>query len=188
MSDQPFYPIGRSWRPASVVVAIMIMLALVGVGLTTARVAAAPRYWMALVPVYGLLCIFTAWARARHDPKVSRPGILRQVFHWLGIAAALLLDFTIRQTGEETAAAASYNALLLLSVGCYLAGVHLEWLFAVVGGLLMLALIVVVKADQYVWLIFVAGGLAIAAMFGFRFLIARSRKSKAPATMPPVSS
>jgi hypothetical protein len=59
------------------------------------------------------------------------------------------------------------NAMLLLALGCYLAGVHFEWLFVLVGILLTLALLVVVKADQYVWLIFVVGGLAVAAMLAF---------------------
>ena len=176
---QPFYPIGRSWKPAVVVVVIMIVLALIGVALTSAEVAVAPTYWMWLVPVYGVLCVFTAWVRARHDPKVERPSIFRQVFHWLGIAAALGLDFLIRTAGQETAGAAGNYALLLLALGCFLAGVHLEWLFAVVGGLLMLALVVVVEAKEYVWLIFVAGGLFVAALIGVRWLMYKREISKA---------
>jgi hypothetical protein len=169
--QQPFYPIGRSWKPATVVVVIMIVAALIGVALTSAEVSYAPSYWIWLVPVYGILCVFTAWVRARHDLKVERPSILRQVFHWLGIAAALGLDFLIRSAGQETASAAGNYALLLLALGCFLAGVHLEWLFAIVGGLLMLALVVVVEAKEYVWLIFVAGGLFVAALIGVRWLL-----------------
>jgi len=170
------YATSRSWRLPGVVVVIMIVLALVGVALTSSKNALAPRFWIVLVPTYGVLCVATAWDRARRDPGFRMPGILRQVFHWVGIGVALWLSVFIRRTGEETVTAASDNALLLLALGCFLAGVHLEWLFAIVGVLLMLALIIVVEAEQYVWLIFVASGIVIAGLLVFRRLIAKSRK------------
>jgi hypothetical protein len=169
--NRSVYPTARSWKIPAVVVVIMIVLALVGVALTTSKNDWAPRYWMTLVPIYGVLCVATAWDRGRRDPAFRRPAVLKQVFHWLGIAIALWLGFFIRRTGEETLLAASDNALLLLALGCFLAGVHLEWLFAAVGALLMLALIVVVEAEQYVWLIFVVSAILIAALLGVRRLL-----------------
>ena len=174
--DKSRYAVARPWKFPGVVVVIMIVLALVGVSLTSAKNELASRYWMALVPVYGLLCVATAWDRGRRDPGFRRPGILTQVFHWLGIGVALWLGFFIRRSGEETLIAASDNALLLLGLGCFLAGVHLEWLFAVVGMLLMLSLIIVVKAEQYVYLIFVISAVVIAAMLFVRRLLARSHR------------
>jgi hypothetical protein len=141
----------------------MVLLALLGVGLTTSSSSAAPVYWVSLVPVFGGLCIGTAWSRARHGGFDS-PMVVRQLFHWLGIGAALGMDFYIRGTGEESSMGAGLNAMLLLALGCYLAGVHLDWLFAAVGVLLTLALIILTKADQYLWLIFVVGGVSVVAM------------------------
>jgi hypothetical protein len=141
----------------------MVLLALLGVGLTTSSSSAAPVYWVSLVPVFGGLCIGTAWSRAQHG-GFDRPMVVRQLFHWLGIGAALCLDFYIRGTGEESGTGAGLNALLLLALGCYLAGVHLDWLFAAVGVLLTLALVILTKADQYLWLIFVVGGVSVVAM------------------------
>jgi len=169
----PLFPISRSWKVASVVGIIMIVLALLGVGLTTTSPAAAHAFWIALVPIYGALCVGTAWERARNDPRALRPSVFRQVLHWVGIAVAIGLDFIISSTGEETRTASGYNALLLLALGCYLAGIHLEWFFVIVGVLLSLTLIVVVKAKKYVWLIFIPGGLAVAAMFLFRWLLGK---------------
>jgi len=171
------YASARSWKFPSVVVMIMIVLALVGVALTSSKSDLASRYWMALVPIYGVLCVATAWDRGRRDPGFRRPGVLSQIFHWLGIGAALWLSSFIRRSGEETVIAASDNALLLLALGCFLAGVHLEWLFAVAGALLMLALVIVVEAEQYVWLIFVVSGFVVAAILVVRRLFARSHKA-----------
>lgn len=169
------FPLARSWKIASVVAAIMVLLAMLGVGLTYAASSAAPTYWISLVPIYGLLCVSFAWARARYEHGLHRPVVIRQVFHWLGIGVALGLDFYIRGTGEESNTAAGMNALLLLALGCYLAGVHLEWLFIVVGLLLTGALVTVTKAEQYFWLIFIVGGVAVAAMLALGWYLSKAQ-------------
>lgn len=81
----------RSLQIAFGVALLMILLAMIGVGLTTTNRAAAPKYWLSLVPVYGLLCVVVAWVRKRH----GAPGrvIVRQVLQWLVIATAIYLDF-----------------------------------------------------------------------------------------------
>jgi hypothetical protein len=178
------FPFHRSWTVATSVAAAMVLLALIGVGLTTTNSAFASTYWVALVPVFGLLCIGTAWLRIEEGQRVNRVAMVRQLFHWLGTAVALGLDFYIRGTGQETGVAAGLNALLVLALGCYLAGIHLEWLFIPVGLLLTLTLVIVAEADQYLWLVFVVGGLTIAAMFGLHWLMIRGRHA-APATAGP---
>jgi hypothetical protein len=184
-AHESLFAVPHAWKVASVVAIVMVLLALLGVGLSTTSSSSAPAYWISLVPIYGLLCIATAWARARHTKSLLRPVVVRQLFHWLGIGVALGMDFFIHGTGQETGTASGLNALLLLALGCYLAGVHFEWLFTVVGVLLTLALFCVAKADQYVWLIFVVGAAAIAAMLIVQWLLSRERFRKAaPGKLP----
>jgi hypothetical protein len=171
-----------------IVAAVMLLLALVGVGLTTSDRDIASTYWVILVPVYGLLCVGTAWYHSGPGRTFSRIAVARQVLHWLGIGVALWLDFMLRRSGEETGVAAGLTALLILALGCFLAGVHLEWMFAVVGALLTLTLILVTKADQYLWLMFVLGGAALACMVGFRWMVHRSGARKRAAALHPVSA
>jgi hypothetical protein len=156
------FAIPRTWKVGAIAGIIMVLLALLGIGLTTTNSSVAPTYWISLVPLYGVLCVVTAWRR--HDKHLESREVVRQVLHWVGIGVALALDFYIRGTGVETGIAAGLNAVLLLALGCFLAGIHLDWLFMLVGVLLGAALVVVAKADQYLWLMFVVGGLAIAAM------------------------
>src|SRR5262245_5641259 len=179
----PPFSFSRSWKVGSVVAAVMVLLALLGVGLTTSNRSIASTYWMSLVPVYGLLCVGTAWVRARHEGGLPWAAVLRQVLHWLGIAGALALDFAIRETGEEAGRSAGLNALLLLALGCYLAGIHLEWHFAIVGILLTLAPVLLAKAEQYMWLFFVIGIAAAAALLGWRWLLAKVRARKSPGSL-----
>jgi hypothetical protein len=164
------FVVPRTWKVGAIAAIIMVMLALLGIGLTTTNASVAPTYWISLVPLYGVLCIFTAW---RHrDKHLERREVIRQVLHWVGIGTALALDFFIRGTGVETGVAAGLNAVLLLALGCFLAGIHLEWLFILVGLLLGASVVVVAKADQYLWLMFVVGALAIAAIVIYGWVLA----------------
>jgi hypothetical protein len=170
---QDMLPVHRSWKVAGVIAGIMVFLTLVGVALTTTSRSSAPPYWISLAPIFGVLCVGTAWFRHRHAAGLRREEVIRQILHWLAIAVALGLDFVVRNTGEETAKAAALNAMLLLALGCFLAGVHLEWHFAIVGVLLGLSMITVAKAEQYIWLTLVVVGLAVAALFGLSWLLRR---------------
>jgi hypothetical protein len=174
-SPQSDFTIPPSWKVGAIAAIIMVLLALLGVGLTTTNSSVAPTYWISLVPLYGALCVFTAWRR--HDKQLERREVIRQVLHWVGIGVALALDFFIRGTGVETGVAAGLNAVLLLALGCFLAGIHLDWLFVLVGLLLGASLVVVAKADQYLWLMFVVGGLAIAAMVLYGWVLGPKLKS-----------
>ena len=114
--------IGRRYKVGAAVAVLMIALALVGVGLTTTDRATARRYWMCLVPAYGVLCIVTAWFRSRQGAALGVGAVVHQMLHWLTITAAVGLDFWISGTGEQAGGAGGFNALLLLAVGCVLAG------------------------------------------------------------------
>lgn len=161
----------RAWIMVTAAAVLMVLLALLGVGLTTTNRPMARTYWMVLVPVYGVLCVVTALIRGRHDPAANRYMVARQFFHWLGVAIALALTFLIQGAGEESSQAAGLNALLLLAAGCYLAGVHLELQFVVVGLFLTLIMVIVARFEQYMWLIFLIGGVLIAALGAMWWLL-----------------
>jgi hypothetical protein len=171
------FRIQPGWKVAAVAALIMVLLALVGIALTTSTdYHVASIYWISLVPFYGLLCVATAWRR--HGKQFDRKEMVRQGLHWVAIGAALALDFLLRSSGEETGVAAGLNAMLLLALGCILAGIHFEWLFVVVGLLLTAALVFVVKAEQYLGLTLIVGGLAIAAMLAYIWLLGPRHSSK----------
>jgi hypothetical protein len=130
-APEPTFVIPVSWKAAMAAAVIMVVLALVGVGLANTDPRFVETYWICLVPVYGLLCVATAWRKA--GKVYGGRAILTQFLHWLGIALAVAVDYWVRGSAVETGTAAGLNAMLLLALGCYLAGVHLEPLFAVVG-------------------------------------------------------
>ena len=73
-------------------------------------------------------------------------------------------DLGVERRGEQTALSASLNSLLLLALGCYLAGVHMEWLFMLAGALLTLILVVFIIGEQYLPFLFGVGVVIIVLM------------------------
>ncbi len=147
-----------SFTVSAVLAAIMMGLALLGAGVTLADVTWAEKYWLTLVPVFGLICIGAAWSRTRALDST----VIRQVLHWLAVAVVIAANFSFfRRTGEQTSLATGLSTLLILSLGCLLAGIHLEWMFALVGLLLLAIAIVISVAQEYMALVFLIGALLI---------------------------
>jgi hypothetical protein len=137
----------------------MIVLALIGAGATFANVSWAEKYWLWLVPVFGLICTAAAWMRTGTLDRT----VLRQVLHWLAVGVTIAIDFSFfRRTGEQTSITTSLNSLLFLALGCLLAGIHLEWSFALVGVLLLATAVVIAVAQEYMALVIVLALLLIA--------------------------
>jgi hypothetical protein len=148
----------------------MILLAMVGAAVTLADAAWARTYWLALVPIFGVMCTIAAWDDARAVDRM----VVRQILHWLSVGLAIMLDFNFLQArGEQTAAATGLSSLLILGLGCLLAGIHLDWLFAVVGLLLLLMVALVSIAQEYLALVFLLGVLIIALLLGAQWLARR---------------
>ena len=154
--------------PPGIMAGLMALLALIGTGVTVADASWARTWWLSLVPVYGVLCVFTAW----HRTGQLTGTVIRQILHWLSVAAAIALDFTLLRRGEQPAAGAGLSSLLILALGCLLAGIHLEWLFALVGLLLLAIFAVVSVAQQYVTIVFLVAA-AAALVFAAYWAIKR---------------
>jgi hypothetical protein len=159
----PAYATGRRFVSTHgvVIAVIMTLLAILGAAVTMAEAAWAGRYWLFLVPVYGLLCVITAWY---HTGAFSE-SVGRQILHWLCVGVAITVDSAyLHGSGQQTATATGLTSLLILALGCLLAGVHLEWLFALVGLLLLLIVVIVAAFQEYLTLVFVIGALVIVAV------------------------
>ncbi len=142
--------------PPGIMAGVMALLALVGTGIALADASWARTYWLTLVPIYGTLCVLAAW----YSTGQFTGSVIRQILHWLSVAAAIALDFTLLRRGEQAAAGSGLSSLLILALGCLLAGIHLEWLFALVGLLLLAIFAIVSTAQQYVTIAFLIAAAA----------------------------
>lgn len=169
MSDTPRPGIG-AWLLRDLPYAAMLAFALGGLVLTSFRGASTYYYWMALAPIYALICVASGWRQL--DTGSERLQLaLTQVLHWLGILAAMWLMFLPQVRGIENDNATSLSLLILLALGTFLAGVHARvWRICIVGAFLAVAVPAVAWIQESAVLLLVVALLVVAAAVGFWFL------------------
>ena len=116
--------------------AVALVLTLLGVAYTSITKRPTIGYWEFLVPVTGLVCIWSGW-RYTHDKKTQLRLIWTQVAHWLTFFAAMNLLLLPSVQEMLNADATGLAVLLLLALGTFVAGVHIPALEVCILGFVM---------------------------------------------------
>jgi hypothetical protein len=151
-------PTASSTPAAGPAVQELVLLALlafstIGVAISQVSPANAFRYWMVMVPVFGAVSLFSGWSSARAGGMTAGGVVRRQILHWAGLAVAVCLVFLLQKTGRMGEADAGTVTLLSLSLATFLAGVHFDWRYCVVGALLAAAVAAIAVLSNFLWLI-----------------------------------
>jgi hypothetical protein len=152
------------WRERVITDCVMLLLSLVGVGITDWAPKNAWQYWSYLVPVFGIICIVEMWRARRPDERHIHMAMLRrQILHWLGLMACIYLVFTFVRMGRVSAENAGLVNLMMLALTMFLEGVHFDWMYLVVGLVLGVFAASAAYLEQYIlfWMLPVAAAAAI---------------------------
>lgn len=150
----------------------MLGLALVAMAGTMSQETGAWELWIALLVVYGGTSIVWTWQRAKRDGRPRWPLVRSQFLHWIAVAAGYFVLLLFERTEIISREAAADVALVLLALGCFLAGVHFEWTFILLGIVLTVMAISMAYVEQYVvWLVM----LPVAALAVWIFLLRHRR-------------
>jgi hypothetical protein len=157
----------RKLAVEEIILVVLLTLSAVGIAISEILPRAAFGYWLAMVPVFGGISLFAGWSRAR-EQGMTAVGVLRdQLLHWIALAAAVCLVFLFEVTGRMSSEDAALVALLALALTTFLAGVHFDWRYCVVGALLAAAVAAVAVLKEFLWVIVIAA-VAVAAFFVYR--------------------
>jgi hypothetical protein len=130
---------GKAWL-RELPYGIVLVLTLLGVAYTSFTRRPATGYWEFLVPVTGLVCIWSGW-RYAPDKSARFRLIWTQAAHWLAFFAAMNLLLLRDVQNMLNADATGLAILLLLALGTFVAGIHIPaWEVCVLG--LVMALFV----------------------------------------------
>ncbi|MFO1079042.1 MAG: hypothetical protein U1E23_00235 [Reyranellaceae bacterium] len=158
------------WLLRDLPYAAMLVFALGGLVLTSFRSTTTYYYWMALAPVYALICVASGWKELETGGERWQLA-LTQALHWLALLAAMWLMFLPQVRGIENDNATSLSLLVLLGLGTFLAGVHARvWRICIVGAFLALAVPAVAWIQESAMLLLVVALLAVAVVAGFWWL------------------
>ena len=162
------------------IVVVLMLLAIVGVGITYLAPDKMYPYWLIMVPVFGCACIVLEWSRAR-DKGLSWWAIIKdQLLHWFGVLVAIYLVYQLRKTEVLSNANSTLVILLILSLATYLAGIHLGWRLYVIGVFLCAIFILATFLKAYMWVLIVTGVLLIGGYIYWRVKSTKNKSASGP--------
>jgi hypothetical protein len=115
---------------------VVLILTLLGVAYTSFTRRPTTGYWEFLVPVMGVVCIWSGW-RYAHDKMAQLRLIWTQAVHWLAFFAAMNLLLLPSVQRMLNADATGLAILLLLALGTFVAGIHIPALEVCILGFVM---------------------------------------------------
>ena len=169
------------WRERAITDCVMLVLSLIGVGITDWAPQHAWKYWSYLVPVFGLICIVEMWRARRPDERHVHGVMLRkQILHWLGLMACVYLVFTFVKIGLVSAEIAGLVNLMMLALTMFLAGVHFDWTYLLVGLVLGAFAASAAYVEQYLlfWMLPVAAVAAVIIIWRWKIYPMRQEKKR----------
>lgn len=145
--------------------AALVLLALAFAGIAASDVSAAGTqgYWTLITVIFALAAFAIDWQHSGRDFRGSR-STLRLGLHWLGVFAAIQLVYVFIASGRLANADTGLVNGLILALGTFLCGVHVNWRLMVLGLALGLATGTVAYVEQYLWVLLGLAVLAIAAL------------------------
>jgi hypothetical protein len=131
----------------------LVVLSLIGVGITDFSPARSYWYWFAMAPIFAGACLVMEWSQARREGTTWLNIVRTQLFTWLGLLAAIQVVFLLLRSGRLTYESTGLVILLLLALTTFIAGIHLGYQLCLLGGFLGVTLMMVAYLEQYVWVI-----------------------------------
>jgi len=133
-------------------VALLLLLASLGIGVTDFSTRYGFWYWTLMVPVFGLVSLLSATAKAHDDGRSVPVELKNQLLHWGGAFVAVQIVFILEAQGRFNNADTGLAALMALALASFLAGVHGDWRFMLVGVLLATATAGAAFVEQFLWM------------------------------------
>jgi hypothetical protein len=132
----------------------LMALSAVGIGVTNFMPVQSFWYWAAMVPVFGAVSIYMGWSKARRRGEGVSRIIRVQLLHWIGLLAAVgLIYLLFEPAGRINNNQLAFISLLALALATFLAGVHFDWRFMIIGIVLGACVAGAAFVEQFMWMI-----------------------------------
>jgi hypothetical protein len=161
----------RSSTIGEIILYGLIILSVIGAGISQISASAGSTYWLAMVPIIAAATIYIEWARVRWEGVRWLTLLRTQLYHWGSLLGAVELVNMLSYFGRITNEAVSFVTLLLVAQTTFLIGVYVDWRFAVVALFQILCMIVLAYLATYIWVVLVVaiGIIALGIYFHRKF-------------------
>lgn len=140
----------RSTSPSALYF-LWAVIALIGFALVDFQAELVPEYWAVAAPAGFLASAYLGWRHARRIGQASASDGRRYLLHWGAVLAVVALAVLLGTNRAMPSATLHTVILLLLALGYFTAGLHLDRAFLWVGFLMGAGSIVVTMVSPYAW-------------------------------------
>jgi hypothetical protein len=130
---------------------VWAVIVVIGFSLIDFRPEAVPTYWTVAGPAGFLISAYLGWRHARRIGQASSADGKRHVLHWGAVLVAIALAVVLGVSGALPSGTLNTVILLLLALGYFTAGLHLDRSFLWVGLLMGAGSVVVTFVSTYAW-------------------------------------
>lgn len=149
---------------------ILLALSAIGTGVTNVWPVKSFWYWAVMVLIFGASSIYIGWSKARKRGEGVTRIIRIQLLHWIGLLATVILVYYLfTNTNRIDSNQLALITLIALALTTYLAGVHFDWRFMVIGIILGAVVAFVGFMEQYIWIVIIPIVIAMGIII-FRWL------------------
>lgn len=122
---------------------IMVIMAWAASVYTSHDVGRSQLFWRWLIPLFGVICIFTQWNKVEPTTKGRLSLILHQTLHW-GVMTALAFLLIMSSTGQYglinifDSRQVGFIISIMLAFSTYLAGLYHDWRLCIVAAFIFI--------------------------------------------------
>lgn len=145
-----------------IVLIVLMLLSVIGIGITDYSPKDSHRYWLSMVPIFALACIFLEQANPRNKDQKWTSILRIQIPLWLGLLLAVKLVYMMLHAGRLNSENTGLVILLLLSLTTFFAGIELDWRVSTVGIFLGATLLGAAYEEEFLWIFLLIAGVVIA--------------------------
>ncbi len=164
MQEERFISEKRKFQIEEAILILLLILSILGIGITDYSPDDGYGYWLIMVVVFGLFAVLIAWLQSKKHDVLDFTHIVKEQFlHWFTSLVVVGGAFLLQKSGQLNEISASLVILLILSLATMLDGIRIGWRFSLVGLYLGSSAVVVAYFENFMWVEIVIA-IAIVAM------------------------
>lgn len=151
----------RKFQLEEVILIVLLILSLVGIGITDYSPAQNYWYWIGMFGVFSIAAVLIGWLQAKRQFKDFKRLFLEQIFHWTSSMLIVGAMFALMHADRLYPASAGLVIMLILALSTFLDGLRIGWRFSMNGLFLGVSAVIIAYIQRFMWIeILLALGIA----------------------------
>lgn len=150
IQDNQFVEHRRRFQIEEGIFILLLILSLVGIGVTDFSPEDGYGYWLIMVLIFGVLAVLVSWLQSKKADTDFGAIVKEQTLHWTTSLIVVGGAFLLQKSGRLDESSASLVILLLLSLATMLDGIRVGWQLSLVGFFLGACAIIIAYVEQFI--------------------------------------